>query len=246
MTISAAIITLNEQRNIERAVRSVGFCDEVVVVDSGSTDQTVAMAEMLGARVVTHPWPGYAQQKNFAASIASHDWILSLDADEAVSPELAREIVLLKSGALDYAGYDFPRMARYCGRWIRHSGWYPDRKVRLYRRDLGKWVGEFVHESVELRGPAGHLEGDLHHYTCDTLEHHLRNIERYSDLAAEEIRVSGITIPAWRLLAGPPFSFVKSYLLQFGFLDGIAGLRIARMAARYVYLKHAKAKDLAP
>ena len=245
MTISATIIALNEQGNIARAIRSVGFCEEVLVVDSGSADRTVEIAESLGARVVKNDWPGYAAQKNFAANAASNDWILSLDADEAVGPELAAEILRLKAHLPDRGGYDFPRLAHYCGRWIRHSGWYPDRKARLYRRDFGTWIGTFVHESLELSGPVGHLNGDLLHYTCNTLEHHSRNVEKYTDLAAREIRASGNTVAVWRLLIGPAYSFVKSYLLQLGFLDGKAGFTIARMAARYVYLKYSKARRLA-
>ncbi len=243
--ISATIIARNEQRNIARAIDSVEFCDEILVVDSGSTDLTTEIAESLGARVITNEWPGYAAQKNFAAQAASSDWILSLDADEALSPELASEILRLKDGTPQEAGYDFPRLARYCGRWVRHSGWYPDRKVRLYRRDLGRWIGPYVHESVDLDGPVGHLHGDLLHYTCDTLDHHRKNVDRYTDLAAREILASGNPAPAWRMVLGPVFSFVKSYFLQRGFLDGKQGLTIARMAARYVYLKYAKARQLA-
>ena len=245
MKISATIIALNEQRNIARAIRSVGFCEEVLVIDSGSTDRTVEIARSLGAKVVTNDWPGYAAQKNFAASIARNDWILSVDADEAVGSELASQILRLKAQLPDRAGYDFPRLARYCGRWIRHSGWYPDRKVRLYRKDSGQWVGQYVHESLELSGPVGHLDGDLLHYTCDTPDQHVRNVERYTDLAAREIRESGSPVAAWKLLLGPPFSFVKSYLLQLGILDGKAGFMIARMAARYVFLKYSKARKRA-
>lgn len=243
--ISATIITLNEEGHIARAVRSVQFCDEVVVVDCGSTDRTAEIAESSGATVTENPWPGYAAQKNFAARRARNDWILSLDADEEVSPRLAAEIARLHLGNSVCAGYDFPRLARYCGRWIRHSGWYPDRKVRLYHRHLGQWVGDYVHESVRVSGPVGHLDGDLLHYTCETLDQHRLNVERYTDLAAREIRASGRPSPAWRMLIGPPFSFLKSYMLQRGVLDGSAGLTIAYMAAKYVYLKHSKARRLA-
>ena len=245
MRISATIITLNEQDNIARAIRSVQFCDEVLVVDSGSKDRTVAIAESLGAKVLTNPWPGYAAQKNHAAAQARNRWILSIDADEAVSPELAASIARTAKNAPAFAGYDFPRLARYCGRWIRHSGWYPDRKVRLYRRDRGHWVGQFVHESVNLSGPAGHLDGDLLHYTCNTLARHRDSVERYTDLAARQLHTSRTVVPAWRVLLGPVHSFVKSYLFQLGFLDGAAGFSIARMAARYVYLKYTKARQLA-
>lgn len=245
MRITATIIALNEERNIARAVRSVSFCEEVLVVDSGSSDRTVEIAESLGARVLRNEWPGFAAQKNFAAGAASHDWILSLDADEAVGPDLAASIMRLKSRGPNRKGYEFSRLARYCGHWIRHSGWYPDRKVRLYHKDAGRWVGQYVHESVEVLGPVGHLEGDLLHYTCDTLEEHLGSIDRYTDLAAREIAESGRAVPAWRLVAGPALSFVKTYLLQLGILDGKAGLTIAVMAARYVHLKYWKARGLA-
>ncbi len=244
VAISATIITLDEERNIARAVDSVAFCDEVLVVDSGSTDRTVEIARDLGARVVCNDWPGYAAQKNFADDHARNDWILSIDADEALSPELAAEIVCVKQAGPACAGYDFPRRARYCGRWIRHSGWYPDRKVRLYRRDLARWTGSYVHESVRAAGPVGHLKGDLLHYTCDSLEQHRASIERYTDLAAREICAAGRSVPAWRLLLGPCLSFARSYLLRLGLLDGRAGFTIARMASRYTYLKYSKARQL--
>lgn len=242
MRITATIITRDEQDNIARAIRSVGFCDEILVVDSGSTDQTVAIAKSLGATVICKDWPGYAAQKNFAAEQARHDWILSLDADEAVTPRLATSIQLLTPASVRCAGYDFPRLARYCGRWIRHSGWYPDRKVRLYDRTRGRWVGKYVHESVQVDGERGHLDGDLLHYTCDSIEAHRANLERYTDLAARELRESGRSVGALHPLLAPIHSFVKAYVLQLGFLDGRAGITIARMAARYVYLKYSKAR----
>lgn len=245
MQISVTIIARDEEANIARAIASVDFCAEVLVVDSGSTDRTVEIARSLGATVLHHEWPGYAAQKNFAAAKASHDWILSIDADEAVGPGLAASIRGLAEAEPEHAGFDFPRLARYCGKWIRHSGWYPDRKVRLYRRDRGRWVGDFVHESVVVSGPVGHLEGNLLHYTCDTFRDHRANVERYTDLAAREIVASGQRPTASRLFLGPPFAFAKSFFLQLGFMDGAAGFTIAWMAARYVYLKHAKARKLA-
>ena len=244
MQISATIIARNEENSVARAISSLGFCDEIVVVDSGSTDRTVEIAESLGAMVIHNDWLGYAAQKNFAARAATHDWILSIDADEEVSPRLAASIQRLREAGTRDVGFDFARKARYCGRWIEHSGWYPDRKVRLYRRDRGSWKGNFVHESVVVSGAVGHLDGDLLHYTCDTLEAHRANVERYTDLAAQEIRATGKKPPIWRVLLAPTYAFVKSYLLQLGLLDGAAGLTIARMAARYVYLKYSKARRL--
>ncbi|MCL5742555.1 MAG: glycosyltransferase family 2 protein, partial [Acidobacteria bacterium] len=146
MNISATIITSNEERKIARAIESLRCCDEIVVVDSGSVDRTVEIAEKLGARVIEAPWGGYAKQKNLAADKASHDWILSLDADEALSEALEGEIWGLKKRGPECDAYTVPRMAQYLGRWILHSGWHPDRKVRLYDRRKARWVGEFVHE----------------------------------------------------------------------------------------------------
>ncbi len=163
MKISATIITCDEERNIARAIESLRCCDEILVVDSGSVDRTVEIAAKLGARVIESPWPGYAKQKNLAASKAAFDWIFSLDADEALSEALEAEIWQLKKNGPEYDAYTMPRMAQYLGRWILHSGWYPDRKVRLYDRRKANWVGDFVHESVQVEGSVGHLKSNLLH-----------------------------------------------------------------------------------
>jgi glycosyltransferase involved in cell wall biosynthesis len=241
--ISGAVITLNEERNLPRALASLEVCDEVVVVDSGSTDRTVAIASELGARVVERGWTGYADQKNFAAAQSAHDWVLSLDADEEVSAELAAAIRRLRAEGPTADGYAFARRARYLGRWIAHSGWYPDAKVRLYDRRKGRWSGDYVHESVVLDGRAGHLEGDLLHYTCDSFSEHIATVNRYTDLAAHEMRARGRRPGLLRLLAGPPWTALRTYVLQLGFLDGFAGLLIAVMAGFYVFAKYAKARE---
>ena len=158
MKITATIITLNEERNIARAIESLRCADEILIVDSGSVDRTVELAQKLGGRVIEANWRGFSAQKNWAAEQASHDWILSLDADEALSEGLEAEIWNLKKTGPRFDAYTMPRMARYLGRWILHSGWYPDRKIRLYRRDKASFVGDFVHESVDVRGRAGDLE----------------------------------------------------------------------------------------
>lgn len=243
MKITATIVALNEERNIARAIRSLGCADEIVVVDSGSSDGTREIAAALGARVIEESWRGYAAQKNFAAASATNNWILSLDADEEVTPELAREITALKSTEPKFDGWTMPRLARYLGRWIRHSGWYPDRKVRLYNRDRGAWQGEYVHESVKLNGSIGELNGDLLHYTCDSLSQHVRTLDRYTTLAAQELSASGKPVPIRRLVVDPPWSFVRSYLLQRGFQDGAQGLMIAAMASFYTFAKYAKARE---
>ena len=246
MKISATIITLNEERNIARALESLRCCDEVLVVDSGSIDRTAEIAAKLGARVVESPWGGYARQKNFAADSAAHDWILSIDADEALSEALEGEIWQIKKNGPRFDGYTMPRLAQYMGRWILHSGWYPDRKIRLYDRRKSRWVGDYVHETVQVHGTIGHLESDLLHFTCDSLSEHLRTMDRYTTLAAEQLIAQGKPVKMRHLLLDPPWTFVRSYVLQRGFLDGLEGLTIAYMAALYNYVKYAKARNMAP
>jgi len=242
MKISATIVTLNEEHNIARAIESLRCVDEIVVVDSGSKDSTCETAVRLGARVVNEPWRGYAAQKNFAASIAANDWILSIDADEALSEELEAEILLVKKEGPRFDGYSMPRLAQYLGRWIQHGGWYPDRKVRLYRRDKAAWHGQYVHESVQVSGSRGELNGKLHHFTCDSLSAHLRTLDRYTTLAAEELRSRGTRVGWPRLILDPPWTFVRTFVIRRGFMDGIHGFVIAWMAALYTFLKYAKAR----
>jgi glycosyltransferase involved in cell wall biosynthesis len=241
MRLSATIITLNEERNIARAIESLGCADEILVIDSGSTDRTFEIATSLGARVIEEPWRGYAAQKNHASACAAHDWILSLDADESLSPALAEEILALKAAGARFDGYSFPRLARYLGRWIHHSGWYPDRKVRLYHRAKARWEGDYVHESVRVDGTTGELSGDLLHYTCDSLSEHLRTLDRYTTLAAQELALRKRPVTMRRLALDPAWTFLRTYILQRGFLDGPEGFAIAWMAALYTFLKYAKA-----
>ena len=187
MKISATIITYNEERNISRAIESLRCVDEIVVVDSGSSDRTVEIAAKLGARVIDRAWEGYSSQKNFAADQANHDWILSIDADEALSELLEAEIWRLKKNGPTHDAYAMPRLAQYLGRWILHSGWYPDRKVRLYHRRKATWTGDFVHETLSVSGRTAGLEAKLLHFTCDSLSEHLRTLDRYTTLAAEQL-----------------------------------------------------------
>jgi glycosyltransferase involved in cell wall biosynthesis len=244
MKITATIITLNEERHIARAIESLRCCDEIVVIDSGSADRTTELAENLGARVIESPWRGYAGQKNWAAERATYDWILSLDADEALSEGLEGELWNLKKNGPKYDAYTMPRLAQYLGRWILHCGWYPDRKVRLYNRHKARWVGDFVHESVQVRGRLGHLESNLLHFTCDSLSEHLKTMDRYTTLAAEEL-VSRKTRVGWRhMILDPAWTFTKTYFVHRGFLDGLEGLTIAYMAALYTFLKYAKSRNM--
>jgi glycosyltransferase involved in cell wall biosynthesis len=244
MKISATIITVDEEHKIARAIESLRCCDEIVVVDSGSCDRTVEIAQNLGVRVVESPWPGYAKQKNVAAAEACNDWILSLDADEVLSEALEAEIWQLKKAGPEFDAYTMPRMAQYLGRWILHSGWYPDRKVRLYDRRKARWVGEFVHETVEVEGTVGHLKSNLLHYTCDSLSEHLRTLDRYTTLAAQEVVARGHKITLSNLIFEPAWTFARTYFFQLGILDGLEGLIIANMAATYTFLKYAKARNM--
>lgn len=238
--LTATVITLNEEKNLPRALASVtGVADEIVVVDSGSTDRTCELSRAAGARVLERAWTDYSDQKNFAATQAAHDWILSLDADEELSPELAAEIAAWKKSAPGAVAYSFPRRARYLGRWIGHSGWYPDVKRRLYRRDAARFVGA-LHESLVVEGPTAQLRGELRHYTVDSFEEHRRSVRRYTTLAAQQMHAAGRRRWFLPLLAASPWAFLRSFFFQQGFRDGTRGLLIASMAAYYVFLKYAK------
>ena len=245
--LSVTVITLNEAAHITDCLASVAWADEVLVVDSGSTDGTPDLARAAGARVVVRDWPGYANQKNFAAGEAAHDWILSVDADERVTPELAAEIqALLASGAPPAkAGYRIPRVTWHLGRWIWHTDWYPDYQLRLYDRRRAQWKAKRVHESVEVSsGSHGYLSADLQHYAYRDEAHHRETVERYTTLAAEEMHAAGRRAGPLSLTLHPAAAFVRNYVLRAGFLDGRAGLVISLANARYVYLKFAKLRAL--
>jgi glycosyltransferase involved in cell wall biosynthesis len=244
MKITATIITLDEERNIQRAIESLRCSDEILIVDSGSVDRTVELAQKLGARVIEASWPGYAAQKNWAAEQAAHDWILSLDADEALSEALEAEIWNLKKNGPQADAYTMPRLAKYLGRWIFHSGWYPDRKIRLYNRRKARWVGGFVHESVQVDGKIGHLDANILHFTCESLSEHMKTLERYTTLAAQELAASKTPIGWWQMLLDPLWTFFRTYFLKLGFRDGLEGLIIAYMASFYTFLKYAKARNM--
>ena len=246
MKLSATIITLNEERNVARAIESLRCCDEIVVVDSGSNDRTTEIAGKLGARVVEAPWRGYAGQKNFASDQVTHDWVLSIDADESLSEALEAEIWQIKKSGPRYDAYTVPRLAQYLGRWILHSGWYPDRKIRLYNRNKARWVGDYVHESVKVTGAVGHLESNLLHFTCDSLSEHLRTMDHYTTLAAAELVDQEVSIGLDKLVLDPLWTFFQTYFLKQGFRDGVEGLCIAYMAAFYNFVKYSKARFMRP
>ncbi|MFN6964802.1 MAG: glycosyltransferase family 2 protein [Pyrinomonadaceae bacterium] len=243
MKISAVIITRDEERNIADCIKSVEWADEVLVVDSGSEDATTDIAVRLGARVVAREWRGFADQKQFAAETAANDWILSLDADERVTAELAREIDDLRSSSrlADHDAYSIPRLSVYMGREIRHGGWYPDRQTRLFDRRRASWRRRVIHESIELERPdrLGRLQGDIVHYSVRSAAEHARMIvERYAPLSAEQMLADGRTTSPLRIALAGPEAFFRSYLLRAGCLDGFPGFCIAGFAAFNSFLKH--------
>ena len=243
LKISATIITYNEEENIRAACESVGWADEVLVVDAESTDGTRRIAEECGARVICRPWPGFAAQKQFAAEAATHNWVFSLDADERLSDELRAELedLLYTSEEQLADGYRIPRRSFYMNRWIRGGGWYPDYQLRLYKRARGRWAGAYVHESVRMETGArvATLRGDLLHYSVRDAAHHHRMIgERYAPLAAQKMYEAGRRTSPARVALATPAAFARSFLLKGGFCDGLAGYAIARFAAHHAFLKH--------
>ncbi len=242
--LTVTVITRNEAANIAAALDSVRWADEILVVDAESTDQTAAIARDHGARVIVRPWPGYVDQKNLAATEASHDWILSLDADERVSPELAGEIRGLLAAGPDAPGYRIPRVTFHFGRWIRSTDWYPDFQLRLYDRRRARWAGRYVHESVQADGAPGRLRAELQHYAYRDIAHHWQTMDRYTTLAARQMFEDGRRARWTDILILPRLAFFRNYILRGGIRDGMAGLVISAMNAYYVGLKFAKLWEL--
>ena len=242
MKISATIITFNEEENIREACEAVAWADEIVVVDSQSTDHTAQIACQSGARVISREWPGFAAQKQFATDAASHDWVFSLDADERVSEQLRTSIDALKTKPSDQLadGYLISRRSFYQGRWISGGGWYPDRQLRLFKKSRGRWEGKHIHESVKIKdGRLETLPGDLFHYSVRDAAYHHRMIgERYAPLAARQMFEAGLRTSPLRIATAAPLAFLRSYILKAGFRDGLAGLSIASFAAHHAFLKH--------
>ena len=239
--LSVTIITRDEAHNLARALESVAWADDIVVVDSGSTDDTVAIARRYTDRVFVREWLGYGAQKNHAATLTRHDWILSLDADERVTPELAAEIQALVDAGPTAKGYRVPRVTWYLGRWIRSTDWYPDYQLRLYDRRAGRWLEPRVHESVHLDdGRPGVLAHDLEHHTYRNIAHHVETIQKYTDLAARQMFDDGRRVGLVQLACHPPLAFARNYALRAGFKDGVPGLIVSTMNAYYVFLKLAK------
>ena len=242
--LSVTIITRNEAADIGDALASIAWADEIIVVDSESTDATVAIAQRHTHRVVVREWPGYVDQKNYAASIASHDWILSLDADERVTPQLATEIKATLAGTPSDAAYRIPRVTWHFGRWIRSTDWYPDYQLRLYDRRSARWTGRYVHEAVTVGGTVGRLHGELQHFAYRDIAEHLETVDRYTTAAARQMAESGRHAGLLQLAGHPPLAFLRNYIARGGFRDGAAGFVISAMNAYYVFLKFAKLWEL--
>lgn len=238
--LSVTLITRDEASSIEGALQSVAWADELIVVDAGSADDTVALARRYTDRVVVRDWPGYAEQKNYAASLATADWILSIDADERVTPALADEIRARLATEPSERGYRIRRVSSYLGRWIRTTDWYPDYQLRLYDRRAGRWTSRRVHESVRVDGPVGTLRHELQHQSYASLSDHLARLDRYSALAAEQMFAEGRRARFADLAIHPPLAFLRNYVLRRGVRDGRAGLVVSAMNAYYVFLKFAK------
>ncbi len=242
--LTVTIITRDESANIAAALESVRWADEIIVVDSESTDNTATIARQFTDKVIVRPWPGYAAQKNFAADQARNDWILSLDADERVTPQLAERVRTLLSSGPAAAGYRIPRVTFHFGRWIRSTDWYPDYQLRLYDRRRGRWAARYVHESVEITGPIEQLAGELQHYPYRDLEHHVQTMDRYTTLAARQMFEDGRRARWIDILITPRLTFFRNYILRGGFRDGMPGLVISAMNWYYVGLKFAKLWEL--
>jgi glycosyltransferase involved in cell wall biosynthesis len=248
MILSVCVITLNEEANIGRTLQSVrAIAQEIIVVDSGSTDATVALAKEHGAKVFVEPWKGFAAQKNSALAKATGDWILSLDADEEVSPELAAAIreLLGAATAPKFAGYTMNRRNMYLKRWLKHSGYYPDPKLRLIQRGAAEFELRAVHEDMKMAEPLGHVHGDLIHWAYPTLESFIEHANRYSSLGAQmevEKRPAGFSFI--NIVLRPIVRFLYSYIFRLGFLDGREGLLVLMTHASYVSWKYAKAWEI--
>jgi glycosyltransferase involved in cell wall biosynthesis len=239
--LSACVISLQEEDRIEACIRSLAFCDEVVVVDSHSSDRTREAAAALGARVIERDWPGHVAQKEFAIRAAAHDWVLCVDCDERVSPRLAAEITALRErGFAGAAGWTMPRLSSYLGVWARHGSWYPDRQLRLFDRRRGHWGGNDPHDRVELDAEPARLTGDLYHHPYRSLSDHLQRIDRYTTTMARGMHERGKRARGIDLLTHPLARFVRFYVLRGGWRLGWRGFLIACLNFHYGQLKYAK------
>jgi glycosyltransferase involved in cell wall biosynthesis len=243
--LSAVLIAQNEEKTIADALASVSFCDEIVLVDSGSTDRTREVAQAKGARVLLNaPWPGFVAQRDFAVRAATHDWVLVVDADERVGAKLREEVERLRVRGFELAGYRVPRVAFYLGRWIRGTDWYPDWQLRLFDRRRGSWSGDLVHESVVVRGPVGRLHGAIEHHPYPSISDHLRKIDSYTTLWARQAHAAGRRSSVLDMSADAFWAFFRNYVLKQGFRLGGAGLIVSLLNTHYTFVKLAKLREL--
>lgn len=238
-TLSVILITKNEANNLRRALESVRFADEIIINDSGSTDGTLEIAQAYGCTIIQTKFTGFGAAKQTALDHAKSDWVLSLDADEEIDPVLASAIKQAITSA-DYNGYNLNRKSQFLGRWMLHSGWYPDYLPRLFRRDCGRFTVDSVHERIEIDGPLGKLEGHILHYTDPDIEHYLEKLNRYTSLSADALHAQGRRFKVLDVVFKPPATFVKRYILKSGFRDGIQGLLLALLSSFHVLCKYAK------
>jgi glycosyltransferase involved in cell wall biosynthesis len=243
-SLAVTVITLNEEANIVPCLESATWAAEIVVLDSGSTDRTVELARQFTDRVFSVPWQGFGKTKNQAIAAARMPWIFVLDADERITPDLRREIeqIVAADGPLD--GYRVPRRNHFCGRFIKHLGWYPDYSIRLFRKTKGRFVEREVHESVEINGQVGTLQHPMLHYTYTSSSDFVRRMDRYSTLAAQELRRRGKRPWPGELVWRPCLTFLKLYILQRGFLAGRDGYTLAFLYSTYTFLKYYKFREL--
>ena len=246
MEISAVLITYNEEKRLEGALKSLGgIASEIIVVDSFSKDETVRIAKKYTSKIIEREWTNFADQKNFGNRRATFPWILSLDADERLSPELREEILELKRGEEPAcSAFSMPRLVFYLGRWIRHSGWYPDRKVRLFRKDRARWEGEYVHEKLVVEGDVAKLLQPIHHFTYPNIASHLARINKFSDLGAQKLYGEKKKCRWYHLLFLPFFRFIRAYFIKLGILDGFAGLVISVLTGYAAFARYAKLKEI--
>ena len=238
--LSVIVITRNEERNIVACLESVTWADDIIIVDAQSGDATATLARQFTQKIFVEPWKSFSEAKKFAVTKSRHDWVLWLDADERVTPTLAAEIQSLLESSPTQAAYSVARRAYFLGRWIKHSGWYPGRVPRLFRKDRAAFSPAAVHEGLIVQGAVGELRNDLLHFTDPNLYHYLAKLNRYTTLASKESFDAGKRFRQIDLLVRPPWIFVKMYILRFGFLDGVPGFLLALLSSAYVFTKYAK------
>lgn len=246
--LSVVVITLNEERNLDRCLRSIkNIADEIVVVDSLSTDNTLTIAQNYNAKIISAQFRGFVEQRKFADEHTSYDWILAIDADEALSPELEQGIISIKKQS-SHNAYRIARLNNYCGKWIRHCGWYPDKKLRLYNKKNGSWQGEMIHEHWKLHNSneaVGEIKGDLLHYTFYTISEHIKQIEKFTEMSARAAVANGKDCSLLKIWFGPKWMYFSMYILKLGFLDGYYGRLLCKFSAFATLIKYTKIRQYA-